>query len=393
MLDRTRTAAACLAFAAVFAASPAPAAANPLPLLPHLPFYPTTEIAPSNRPVALTGAARPVEAAYTYRGERGTTSDFLDRTSTRGYLVVHHDSIIDERYFAGYTAASHFNSWSVGKSITATAVGAAVAEGRIGSVDDPVTAYVPLLKGTGYDGVSIRDVLHMASGHRYDETEYTDPTKGSTATTIRMVLGTALSDQAREARRDEPPGTRWNYDSLNTFVLGRVVAEATGKSLASYVQDKIWQPAGMEAPALVGHDYQGNDIGYCCFHATARDFARFGLLYLHDGRVDERQVLPRQWVYDATHSTEPYLQPHHLVPGKPDSSENTYGYGYGYQWWLGDGDRGDYLAIGILGQYVYVSPADDLVIVKTSEDLDSERNLAEAVHAFRAVADAVGADH
>ncbi|MFD0900141.1 serine hydrolase domain-containing protein [Actinomadura sediminis] len=359
----------------------------PLPLLAHLPFYPTATVRPADRPEPLLPRAQELDVTYNFQGERRTVRDFLARSSTLGFLVLDGATIVDERYFGGYGPTSRFNSWSVGKSITATALGAAVAEGRIRSVDDPVTRYVPELRGTAYDGVAIRDVLQMASGHRYDETNYADPTKGSTATTIRMVLGTPLTAQARKAERERPPGTRWNYDSMNTFVLGWIVARATGRPLAEYVQDRIWRPAGMETPMLMGRDYAGSGIGYCCYHATVRDFARFGLLYLRDGRAGGRQVIPAEWVRNSTHSSAPYLRPGRLVPDKPDSPENAYG--YGYQWWLGDGDRGDYTAVGILGQFVYVSPKDGVVIVKTSEDLNSAVHMGEALHAFRAVADAV----
>ncbi|ONM46265.1 serine hydrolase domain-containing protein [Nocardia donostiensis] len=366
-------------------AAPAQAdGALPLPLLPHVPFYFTDTAQASNRPEQLTARGlTALDATYVYNGKTNTVADFLQRSSTRGFLVMKDNQILDERYFNGYSATSRFNSWSVGKSITSTAVGIAVSEGRIASVDDPVTKYIPELSKSGYNGVSIRDVLQMSSGTAYDETDYADPTKGSTATTIRMVAGTSLTDQAEEIKRERPAGTTWNYDSMNTFVLGWVVSKATGTPLADYVQDRIWKPAGMQTSALIGKDYQGNAIGYCCYHATVRDFARFGLLYLREGRAGGKQVVPQQWVEDSTHASAPHLQPHNLRPDKPESSENNYG--YGYQWWLGDGDRGDYSAIGILGQFIYVSPKDGIVIVKTSEDLDSEINMGEAIHAFRAI--------
>ncbi|MFC6884531.1 MULTISPECIES: serine hydrolase domain-containing protein [Actinomadura] len=386
-----RRGAAAAASAAVLLASvlsaPARAADDPLPLplLPHVPFYSTTTVAASDRPEPLPTKPQRFNPTFNYQGKNRSLDDFLKRSSTLGYLVLHGGTVVDERYFSGYNASSRFNSWSVGKSITATAVGAAIADGKIESVRDPVTRYVPELRGTGYDGVSIEDVLQMASGHKYDETDYTNPLKGSTATTIRMVLGTPLTTQAREAERDFQPGTRWNYDSMNTFVLGWLVTKATGKPLAAYVGDKIWRPAGMQSPLLMGRDYQGSDIGYCCYHATVRDFARFGLLYLRGGRAGGRQVIPTGWINDSTTASKPYLQPHRLVPGKPDSPENAYG--YGNQWWLGD--DGDYAAIGILGQFIYVSPKRDVVIVKTSQDLNSAPHMAEALPAFRAVADAV----
>ncbi|MBF6188942.1 serine hydrolase domain-containing protein [Nocardia farcinica] len=378
------------AAAVVSAPWAAPASADsamPLPLLPHVPFYLTDTATVSGRPVPLTAhGLTTLDATYVYNGRTRSVGEFLEQSSTRGFLVMRGDQILDERYFAGYSAASRFNSWSVGKSITSAAVGIAIAEGRIASVDDSVTDYVPELATSGYDGVSIRHVLQMSSGTGYDEHDYSDPTKGSTATTIRMVTGTSLPDQAAEITRERPAGTAWNYNSMDTFVLGWVVSKATGMSLAAFVEDRLWKPAGMETSALIGQDYAGNTIGYCCYHATVRDFARFGLLYLRNGRADGKQIVPRQWVEDSTRAQAPHLQPHNLRPDAPDSGENSYG--YGYQWWLGDGDRGDYAAIGILGQFVYVSPADDIVIVKTSEDLSSEATLGEAIYAFRAIADA-----
>ncbi|MEV0250544.1 serine hydrolase [Nocardia sp. NPDC050712] len=361
--------------------------ALPLPLLPHIPFYRTDPLAASDRPEPLiTGELRELDATYVHQGQTRTVRDFLRRSSTRGFLVLRDNQILDERYFAGYSATSLFNSWSVGKSITSAAVGVAVAEGRIASIDDPVTTYVPELARSGYAGVSIRDVLHMASGTVYDETDYADPTKGSTATTLRMVAGTSLPDQARAIQRERPAGTAWNYDSMDTFVLGWVVTKATGLPLADYVRERIWRPAGMQSAGLLGKDYQGNAISYCCYHATVRDFARFGLLYLRHGEAGGRQVVPRVWVQDSTHTVEPYLRPGGLRPDKPEAAENAYG--YGYQWWLGDGDRGDYTAVGILGQFIYVAPRSGIVIVKTSEDLNSEEHMGEALHAFRALADA-----
>ncbi|WP_026401418.1 serine hydrolase domain-containing protein [Actinomadura rifamycini] len=385
MLKRGAFAAASVAGLVTSAlAAPSRAAEGPLPLplLPHVPFYPRTAVPASGRPVPLAVKTRPLNPSYDFRGRTRILDGFLARSSTLGYLVLHGATIVDERYFAGFDAASRFNSWSVGKSITATAVGAAVADGRIDSVRDPVTAYIPELRGSGYDGVAIRDILQMSSGHDYDETGYTNPFKGATSTTIRMVLGASLTCQARRARRGFEPGTRWNYDSLNTFVLGWLVAKAAGMPLAAYVRDKIWRPAGMETPLLMGRDYRGNDIAYGCYHATVRDFARFGLLYLRDGRAGGVQVVPAEWIGDATRAAEPHLRPGRLRPDEPDSAENAYG--YGYQWWIGD--QGDYTAIGILGQFVYVSPEHDVVIVKTGQDLKADIHMAEALPAFRAVA-------
>src|SRR5690606_26622375 len=152
---------------------------------------------------------------------------------------------------------SRFNSWSVGKSITSTAVGIAISEGKIDSVNDPITKYLPALKGSGYNGIPIKHILQMSSGQDYDESNYANPLEGATNTTIRMVLGDPLKEQAKQSRKILPSGTKFNYASIDTFVLGWLVTAATKQPLATYVQNKIWHPGGMASSAQVGQDYYG----------------------------------------------------------------------------------------------------------------------------------------
>ncbi|MFC9971553.1 serine hydrolase domain-containing protein [Spirillospora sp. NPDC127200] len=362
----------------------------PLPLLAHLPFSPTVDVRPSPTPVQLHGKGGVVDTAYTYEGKRRTVQDFLKRSSTAAFIVLRDDQVLGEQYFSGYNAGSLFNSWSVGKTVTATAVGIALEEGRIGSLDDPVTRYVPELKGSGYDGVSVRNVVRMSSGNKWSErnADYLNPTTGIVKASIRMGLGTPMTTLAKETRPDFPAGSRFNYDSMNSYVLSWVLERATGRPMASYVEDKLWKPAGMASTMKFGRDYRGNPLGYCCYFANARDFARFGLLYARGGQAGGRQVVPASWVRDSTRPSAPQFEAHKLYPGEPDAPENAFGYGYG--WWLGDGDRGDHLAIGILGEFVYVSPRDRTVILKISEDLNSGRHEGESLAAFRAIADEVG---
>lgn len=353
----------------------------PFPALIHIPHYPLTPVQPSSTPVRLSGAGKPLNVSYTYQGRRHTITDFLQRSSTLSFLVLHDNKVVDERYFQGQNADSRFNSWSVGKSITAAALGVALHDGKIHSVDDPVTRYVPELKGTGYDGVPLIDVLHMASGVKWDESNYFNITTGATAAQLRMVFGTPLTKIAEESVRERPPGTKWNYSSMDAFVLGWVVSKATGQSLASYVQDKIWKPAGMQSTLYLGKDWAGNGLGYCCYHVTTRDFGRFGLLYLNRGKAQGKQVVPAGWVRDSTRVTVPINEPGQI---------NSAGWGYGSQWWIAP-TPGDYTANGIFGQNVYVSPRNHVVIVKTSQDvLNSGSHFAELATAFAAVADAVG---
>ncbi|WP_083983602.1 serine hydrolase domain-containing protein [Actinomadura hibisca] len=361
----------------------------PLPLLAHLPFSPTMEVRPAAAPVQLTGKGGVVDTAYTYEGRRSTVQDFLKRSSTAAFIVLRDDQILGEQYFSGYNARSLFNSWSVGKTVTATAVGIALDEGRIASLDDPVTKYVPELKGTGYGNVSVRNVVRMSSGNDWSErnADYFNPTTGIVKASIRMGLGTPMTTLAKETKAAFPPGGKFNYDSMNSYVLAWVLERATGRPMASYLEEKLWKPAGMADTMKFGRDYQGNPLGYCCYFATARDFARFGLLYAREGQAHGRQVVPASWVRDSTRPSAPQFAPGRLYPGEPDAPENAFGYGYG--WWLGDGDRGDHLAIGILGEFVYVSPRDRTVILKISEDLNSGNHEGESLAAFRAIADEI----
>ncbi|WP_433472403.1 serine hydrolase domain-containing protein [Spirillospora sp. CA-142024] len=352
----------------------------PFPALIHLPHYPLTPVQPSPKPVQLTGKGKPLKVGYTYNGTRRTLSDFLRRSSTLSFVVLRGNKVVDERYFEGQGPTSRFNTWSIGKSITATALGVALREGKIHALGDPVTRYVPELKGTGYDGVPLRDLLHMASGVKWDESNYFNFTTGATAAQLRLVFGTPMTKVAEEAVRERPSGTKWNYNSLDSFVLAWVLTKATGRSLASYVQEKIWKPAGMQSPLYLGKDWAGNGLGYCCYHATSRDLARFGLLYLNRGKANGRQVVPAGWVRDAR-VTAPYSRPEKI---------GQLGWGYGNQWWTAP-TPGDYSANGVFGQYVYVSPRNGVVIVKTSQDIGYSSNYAELSVAFRAVANAVGA--
>lgn len=350
-------------------------------LSPRSSTCPTTRSPPcSRRPnrCGLAGQGKPLTVSYTYQGTRRTLSDFLRRSSTLSFLVLRGNKVLDERYFAGQGPTSRFNSWSIGKSITAAALGVALREGAIHSLDDPITRYVPELKGTGYDGVPLRDALHMASGMKWDESNYFNFTTGATAAQLRLVLGTPMTNVAREAVRERPSGTKWNYNSLDSFVLAWVLTKATGQSLASYVQDKIWKPAGMESTLYLGRDWARNGLGYCCYHATSRDLARFGLLYLNKGKANGQRVVPAGWVHDSTRVTVPSNQPDRV--GK-------HGWGYGNQWWTAP-TPGDYSANGVFGQYVYVSPRNGVVIVKTSQDISYGTNFAELSAAFNAAANA-----
>jgi CubicO group peptidase (beta-lactamase class C family) len=315
---------------------------------------------PSGDPVVLRTALRPLNVTYTHNGQKRTLDDYLALTGTQGFVVLDARSgqdVVFERYsFAARD--TRFQSWSMAKSFTSAAVGVALDEGHIGSIDEPVTAYLPELNGSGYAGVSIRDLLRMSSGIAWDETLNVPPVH------VAASLGTPLPTMAAQQKRGWEPGSRFEYTSMNSFVLAWLVARATGTPYHRYVESRIWQPAGMESTVYLGNDSNGNSMGYCCYYATDRDFARFGLLYLRGGTANGRQVVPESWVKESTRPSAPFNE------------------GYGLQWWLGA--NGEFEASGLGGQKIWVSPEHDVVIVKST--LFTVVGEDETDTAFRAVA-------
>ncbi|WP_084965185.1 serine hydrolase domain-containing protein [Thermoactinospora rubra] len=312
---------------------------------------------PSTHPVELRSAPRKLSVTYTYQGREHTLDDFLARTKTNGFLVLDGQDIVVERY-TGARRTTRFQSWSVAKSFTSAAVGIALGEGKIRSIDDPVDRYLPELARSGYAGVSIRELLHMSSGIAWDEARDVPRLHAAAG------KGYPIRKMAARQERGWEPGSRFEYTSMNSFVLARLVTKATGVPYHDYVERKIWRPAGMESTARVDGDSHGDSLGYCCYHATDRDFARFGLLYLRGGKAGGRQVVPASWVRASTTPS----------PANPR---------YGLHWWLG-GD-GDFMAAGFGGQYVYVSPRHGVVIVKSTVS-GGRPDQEEALTAFRAVA-------
>jgi CubicO group peptidase (beta-lactamase class C family) len=316
-------------------------------------------------PVAvLPGGGQKLEVIYNFNGKHKTLDDLLARTRTQGFLVIKDGKIVDERYFNGADDKTRFTSWSVAKSFTSTLVGLALADGKIKSLDDPVTKYLPELKGSGYDGVPIKDLLEMSSGVKFTE-DYTD-----NKSDVQIMWDKTMTEQsetldqyAKTLRRGtEKPGTKFVYRSVDTAVLGILVKRVTGMPMATMLSERIWKPLGMEQDATWLTDGPGpnaTEAGYCCINATLRDYGRFGLLFLHDGKVGDKQIVPASWINLATNPQGSQVGWGHLSPGDPGA--------YGYQWWLiypGEGHA--YSAEGVFFQFIYVSPKYNMVIVKTS---------------------------
>ncbi len=320
---------------------------------------------------------RPLPERYAFEGEERSLEDLLRASETTGLLVARDGVILHEAYFQGYDERSLATSFSVAKSFTSALVGIAIERGRIDSIDDAISDYVPELIGSGYEGVAIRDVLTMSSGIAFDE-DYARAGSDVMQLPLRLfVLRQPVVEVLRRLPRELEPGAQQSYASSDAQALGLLLARATGSNVAEFLEEAIWRPAGMEADAAWGTDLHGQELTYAFLGATLRDYARFGHLFLNDGRRGDRQVVPAAWVAASVRPGATTMA--------PDAAFGA-GFGYGYQWWVPDSDEGDFLAMGIWGQFVYVHSGHRIVIVKTSSDPGFAGRDRETVAAFRAMA-------
>ena len=266
-------------------------------------------------------------------------------------LIVQGGKLRLERYGLGFDGTGRWTSFSVAKSFTSTLVGAALKDGLIRSMDDKVSDYLPDMKGSAYDDVSVRQLLTMTSGVAWNE-DYGDP-ESDVARFNNHVPEPgvdALVSYMRKLPRAAPPGERWNYSTGETNLVGVMLMAAIQKPLAQYLQEKIWLPVGMEQEATWLLSKTGKEISGCCLQATPRDFARFGLFILEGAKVGGEPLVPEGWLHEATTKQADIGQP---------------GRGYGYQWWTYD--DGSVAARGIFGQGIFIDPRRQLVIVTNSD--------------------------
>lgn len=341
--------------------------------------FPARAVERGNSVWAFDRAPEPLPETYVFEGEQRDLAAFLDRTETTGFLVVHQGAITHEEYRQGADEASPFTSWSMAKSFLSALIGIAVDEGHIDSIRDPIGAYVPALAGSGYADVPIEDALTMSSGVAFDE-DYDNPMSDINMLFIRaMAMGTPIEETIAGLERARDPGTFNDYVSSDSMALGLVLEEATGMRVAEYLSSRLWGPMGAEADASWSTDRTGREFALCCLNATLRDYARFGRLYLEGGARDGRQIVPAPWVAASVTSEAAHLQP-------GDNPASSWTFGYGYKWWIPEDPQGDFTAIGVWGQYIYVDPARAVIIVKTSADPMFDDNDHESIAAFRAIA-------
>lgn len=275
---------------------------------------------------------------------------YMKHQRTAALVIIHKGKIRLEKYGLGFSGDGKWTSFSVAKSFSSTLVGAAIKDGFIKSVEDKVSDYIPDLKGSAYDDVSIKQLLTMTSGVRWNE-DYGDP-KSDVAlfNAHKPEPGVDVTvSYMRKLPREAPAGTKWVYKTGETNLIGVLVSSATRKTLSAYLSEKIWRPFGMEQDASWLLGSTGHEISGCCIQASTRDYARMGLFMLGGGVADGNPVLPDDWIAAAT-----------TKQADIGEVEN----GYGYQWWTVN--DGSYAAQGIFGQGIFIDPKRNLVIASNS---------------------------
>ena len=300
-----------------------------------------------------SGAAIELPDGFIFDKQMRSTEQFLADSWTTGLLVIQDDRIVYERYSLGHSESTRTISWSMAKSFISAMIGIALDEGSIASIEQPVDFYVPELQGSGYETVRIKDVLQMSSGIAFNE-DYGDFNSDINRWGRGFALGSPQDKFAASLTRGREPGTLNHYVSIDTHVLSMVLSRATGKSITGYMQEKLYQPLGMEYDGYWLVDGAGKEMALGGLNLTMRDFAKLGSLYLNHGELDGKQIVPANWIAASTVADAPHLQP----------AEGDFG--YGYQWWLPLSDDGEYMAMGVYGQYIYINPSKSMVVVKLS---------------------------
>jgi CubicO group peptidase (beta-lactamase class C family) len=300
--------------------------------------------------------------SYTMAGKTFGIANFMTRNRVSGLLVIDHGRIALERYGLGNDEKSRWNSFSVGKSIVSTLVGAAVKDGAIASIEDPVTKYIPQLKGSAYDGATVRNLLQMSSGVKWNEDyRQRDSDIGALLKCVAAKTPGCIVGFMSKLPRAAPPGMLFNYNTGETHLIGLIVSAATHKTLSDYLSEKIWSRFGMESDGYWtlesdgGVEMAGGSLGM-----TLRDYGRFGAFILGDGVVGDAHILPAGWVAEASRPRpdSPQVAFGKLEPDDPD--------GYGYQWWVLPHiapHAGAFQAEGIFGQFIYINPKAHIVAV------------------------------
>ncbi len=322
-------------------------------------FAPVSTMPPSPNPWKLNSVPTEINFAANFLGQQTTLEKFLAISNTSSFLILKNGEIIFEEYRHGDSKNSTHVSFSVAKSFISTLIGIALEERLISDLSDPIKKYLPELTSKTFEDVTVKHVLQMSSGVRFNET-YTDPNSDINKMGL-LVMEMSYLEYINTLQREHEPGTYNHYASINTQLLGILLARVTGRSLTEYMVEKFWHPIGMENPGLWVLDEQGYELAMGGMSASARDYAKLGLLFLNEGKRGKTRIIGSEWINEATTPTES-----HLLPGNNTQSSNTAG--YQYQWWTPRNWDDDFLARGIWGQTIYIHPKNRVVIVKLAAD-------------------------
>ena len=347
-------------------------------------IFPTSKLSHSSKPLVFKkGAPLELPSNFIFEDKVVKVDEYLSRTDTSALLILKDGKISYENYWLTGGKNVQWISMSVAKSFISALIGIAIDQGHIKSLEDEVTDYVPQLKNSAYDNVRIKDILQMSSGASWNE-DYSDPNSDINRSSKIFAIGGSLDEFSASLKKELKPGSYNRYNSTDTQVLGMLLREATRTSVTKYMQEMLWHPMGAQDSGYWILDSKNMEMAYAGFNATARDYAKLGELYRLGGKINGKQIIPSDWIKASVKPDAP-----HLMPG--DNPLSDFPLGYGYQWWVPD-LSGDFSAIGVYNQFIYVSPKSNMVIVKlsansiygTSEALSTLSEL-EAIEFFKAI--------
>ncbi len=299
---------------------------------------------------------------------------FMENTKTSAMLVIKDDIIKYEKYFFGGDEHTLFSSNSMGKSFVSALMGIAISQGYIGSVEEPIGKYIKEFIGTELENIPIKACLQMASGIDFDED------RDMSGFSLRTLMGSPAMKVISKYGVQEEPFTYRRYLSINTEILGQVITNATGQSLGEYMEKNLWKKIDPDKDAYWTLSNE-TELAMGGLSVSLRDYARFARLYLNEGNYNGKQILEKEWIEDTMDIHAKYSK-----PGANQDDNNAIG--YGYQWWIPEGNQGEFMAIGVYGQWIYVNPSNNVIIVKTSADPNFTQKGYELKHVkfFREIA-------
>jgi CubicO group peptidase (beta-lactamase class C family) len=336
-------------------------------------IFDTQRVARGGTAMPIPRDERPLDFTYDYGGETRPAEDVLERTYTNALLILKDGRIVYERYRNLTTPQTKFLSMSMAKSITSILVGIALDEGSIRSLDDQIVTYVPELRGSAYDGVTLRDAIDMKTGVDRADGDQLKPGSPGAAMREQILIRNQrpATDEALLVKRKAEPGGSFDYSTLNTTVLGWVLEKATRQALSDYTEKKLWSRLGAEADGfwmMSGTGPAARPFNGLGFNATLRDYGRLGMMMLDGGKAGRTQIVSRQWVDQSVGG------PH--LPVSPGSTT-----GYRHFWWTVP-ESAAYMAVGLQGQYIFIDPATRTVIVKLSYEPLGSREPGNEAKAF-----------